>query len=145
MGVGLIRNQDRIERMESEMRQLATAHRNLFAQISSTDLAPVFAEAQPPFETPFEEAEEPPAYEEMFYPALQPTETANIIPTAPGEQEALIPQIPEAYTIQPGDSLIAISLRFFGDPNMVDEILALNGIDDPDLIVAGRTIALPRR
>lgn len=161
MGVGLIRNQDRIERMEGEMRQLATAHRNLFAQVSSSsgELAPVFAEAPPPQQ--LEAIEEPPAYEDTFEPsaavpatqppaatappATTPPQPVAAVPTAPGEQEALIPAIPEAYTIQPGDSLIAISIRFFGDPGMVDEILALNGLDDPDHIVAGRTIALPRR
>jgi len=52
---------------------------------------------------------------------------------------------PETYTIQYGDSLISISLRFFGNTYMVAEIMTLNGIEDPDLIVAGRTIALPRR
>jgi nucleoid-associated protein YgaU len=52
--------------------------------------------------------------------------------------------LPEAYTIQPGDSLIEISLRFYGDTSMMDEILALNGITNADKIVSGKTIALPR-
>ncbi|MCL1877818.1 MAG: LysM domain-containing protein [Defluviitaleaceae bacterium] len=63
----------------------------------------------------------------------------------PYEEAAIIAPIPETYTIQPGDSLLAISLRFFGDANMVYAILELNGLEDPDMIIAGRTISLPRR
>ncbi|MCL2373526.1 MAG: LysM peptidoglycan-binding domain-containing protein [Defluviitaleaceae bacterium] len=139
MGVSLIRNQERIERMELEIRQLITAHRNLSQHVASGELAPVFAEVA---------QQEYPTY---IYDTNADTPTPEtaietaILPTAPDEQEAIIPPTPEAYTIQPGDSLIAISIRFFGDAGMVEEILALNGIEDPDLIVAGRTIALPQR
>jgi nucleoid-associated protein YgaU len=52
--------------------------------------------------------------------------------------------VPEAYTIQPGDSLLNISLEFYGTTGKVNEILALNGISVADMIIAGRTIALPR-
>ena len=131
LGLQLIRTQDRMGRMENEIQQLVTAHRNLSAQvIVSQDTALVFA--QPPAQQP--PAQQPPAY-------VPPASTAP----AYVEQEALIPSVPLTYTIQPGDSLIGISLRFFGDTGMVNEILALNGIDNPDLIVAGRTIALPQR
>jgi len=149
MGVGLIRNQDRIDRMENEIRQLVTAHRNLFAQMSNPDIAPAFAEAPPttepspyiPAQPPAGQSEPPPATPPAPPPYVPPTSTAP----AYVEQEALIPAIPLTYTIQPGDSLIGISLMFFGDAGMVNEILALNGIENPDLIVAGRTIALPQR
>ena len=163
MGVGLIRSQDRIERMEGEMRQLTTAWRNQFAENANS--AQTFAEVpqvqQPPANV-FEEATIPvtgnepvPSVQYTTLPSqetppvvndVQPTPTpiAGITP-AHGDQEALIAPVPETYTIQPGDSLIAISLYFFGTSTMVDAILELNGIEDPDMIVAGRTIALPRR
>jgi nucleoid-associated protein YgaU len=149
LGVGLIRNQDEITRMETELRQMSTALRNHFAAQTVDELAPVFAEDDPVI-GPDVVANEPeniaseqatitrPAYEDT--PPNQPTTIF-----AQPEETALVPQIPETYTIQPGDSLIAISLRFFQNEYMVEEIMALNGIDDPDLIVAGRTIALPRR
>jgi len=165
MGVGLIRNQDDIRRMESQIHQLVTAHRNLFAQMYSPESAPVFAEANPPESDNVvaEVAELPPIYTPA--PAAQVVEPPPIapppspplpaivaVPPQPDEavpvyyeQEAIIPSIPETYTIQPGDSLLAISLYFFGSITMVDAILELNGIEDADMIVAGRTISLPQR
>jgi len=162
MGVGLIRNQDRIYRMEGEIRQLVTAHRNLFAQISNPEFAPAFAEANPPQTS----EQTPPAYEitpqpeqpqTLPEPPPEPTpvtETPPPDPPAPAPEPTppssayyspLMPSIPTTYTIQPGDSLLVISLYFFGDANMVNEIMAINGIEDPDHIVAGRTISLPQR
>jgi len=58
--------------------------------------------------------------------------------------EGVATNVPQTYTIQYGDSLLGISMQFFNDANMIEEIMALNGIDDPNHIVAGRTIALPR-
>jgi len=178
MGVGLIRNQDRIDRMEGEIRQLVTAHRNLFVQMSNLEFTPAFAEtnlavapensahfythvydASPSIEAPYTppaqmETEQPP--EPVYQPQPTPGPEPEHIPPAPPapqqpvaynqyEQEAFIPAIPATYTIQPGDSLLAISIYFFGTSGMVDEILTLNGIENPDHIVAGRTIALPQR
>jgi len=157
MGVGLVRNQDDIRRMESQIQQLVTAHRNLFAQLYSPEPAPAFAETREP---------EPEVAEVVDYtPEYVPAPVAPVIPPPPPplpivaaeppppveavpvyyEQEVIIPPIPESYTIQPGDSLLAISLYFFGDMGMVDAILELNGIDDPNMIVAGHTLLLPQR
>jgi len=40
--------------------------------------------------------------------------------------------------------LIAISIAFFGHGGRVADIIALNDIVNPDLIVAGQTILIPR-
>ena len=175
MGVGLVRNQDRIDRMEGEIRQLVTAHRNLFAQITSPELTPVFAE------TPNGVADSTPVIENEneaesgtetgahFYSHVYeaPASTSTYVETQPPVVEATPPP-PEpdpdppvvfierphpgshaaahdTYVIQPGDSLLAIALYFFQDANMVAAILELNDMDDPDMIVAGSTILLPSR
>jgi len=184
MGVELIRNQDRIENNEAQIRQLTTALRN-HLQVDANafaELAPVFAEGDtptitapttiteppvpqppaPPPSAPAPQVQEAPAVPPQQPPVTEPvtppvppppqpptptaeeTTTAAII-TMPHEEAALIPPIPESYTIQPGDSLLGISLYFFGDANMVYEILALNGIENPNHIIAGRTIVLPQR
>lgn len=85
-------------------------------------------------------------------PSPAPTQTPT--PTqAPDESAAqetneqatdVTASVPESYTIQPGDSLIAISVRFYGDKTRVNDILALNGIENADRIVSGKTIALPQ-
>lgn len=190
MGISLIRNQDRIDRMEAEIRQLVTAHRNLFAQMSNTEFTPAFADTNTqtlPNNGIDSQVQQEQALDQVI-PTVQnenysnnytqtlpptqetlPTNTTHPQPSTPvtedidpaptqveevsdmqnhayfGEEEAVIPGSPIFYTIQPGDSLLAIALYFFGDANMVDEILALNGLEDPHHIVAGRTIALPQR
>ena len=164
MGVGLIRNQDRINTMEQEIRLLTTGYRNLFAQMHTLDtgdlgpLAPVFADQDP--ELPPEYTTDAADYSDYNdYTALPTAEPTNPPEPTPdpeaheagsetGEVYDTVPVyafIPETYTIQYGDSLIGISIRFFGDANMIEAIMALNGIEDPNHIVAGRTIALPRR
>ena len=164
MGVGLIRNQDRINAMEQEIRLLNTGLRNMFAQMHAEtqdgfqdNLAQVFA-GQDPTPPPQGEATD---YSVLPTPTPEPTppptpEPAPPTPTpaaptptpsagAEADSTPAFAHVPETYTIQYGDSLIAISIRFFNDDSMVEEIMALNGIENPNHIVAGRTIALPRR
>jgi len=154
MGVGLVRSQDRIYRMEGEMRQFATVLRNHVVQDAFVEATPPAqsqaAQAGTPEETAPVAVLPPPTDIVSVTPPPSPEPASTPEPAADAspaihEQAALIPDIPETYTIQPGDSLIAISLRFFGNTDMVADILELNGIEDPDHIVAGRTIALPRR
>ncbi|MCL2387004.1 MAG: LysM peptidoglycan-binding domain-containing protein [Defluviitaleaceae bacterium] len=173
MGVSLVRNQETLQNHEAQIRQLTTALRDqaattpVFAGDDSTvhvttpDTIPVTGadpatvNANGEIQDIVAEIHEPPAITETTPEAIAaatpppptpvPQADATAAVTITGEEAALIGPIPESYTIQPGDSLLAISLRFFGDANMIYEIMALNGFDNPDHIVAGRTIALPRR
>jgi len=141
MGVGFVRNQDRINDLEQQIRLLNTGYRNLFAQMHAGELTPVFAEQDLP---PQED------YTEL--PTPEPTEPPAEVTPTPSPQATPVPEdtppvahAPETYTIQYGDSLISISIRFFDTADMVEAIMALNDIENPHHIVAGRTIALPRR
>ena len=152
LGVGYIRNQDRISTLEQEIQLLTTGYRNLFAQLNTGELAPAFAE-QDPLVPP----EEDQITDDTALPVTEPTHPPDAqhpgTPTPPPQEGEAEPEeaplpfaiVPETYTIQYGDSLIGISRMFFDDDTMIYEIMALNGLDDPDHIVAGRTIALPRR
>ena len=155
LGVGFIRSQDRIDTLEEEIRLLNVGMRNVLAQSSPVEdnpLATTFAAEDSPI---VQEQEVPPA-DYTVLPTAEPTEPVEPTPppdpppTQPPQAEEaetaeVFAQIPESYTIQYGDSLISISMRFFDTADMIEEIMALNGIEDPDHIVAGRTIALPRR
>lgn len=55
------------------------------------------------------------------------------------EEEIVVPEM-SAYTVQVGDSLLAISERF--DVAM-DEIIALNQLDNPDAIPVGMVLVIP--
>ena len=48
-----------------------------------------------------------------------------------------------SYTVKEGDSLTSISRSIYNTADMVDEICALNGIEDVDRIYAGQTLLLP--
>ncbi len=72
--------------------------------------------------------------------ALQPASAPD---SSPQVQEALAR--PESYQVQKGDSLIAISRRFYGTDEKVIEICRLNNIKDPNQIQPGQNILLPSK
>jgi LysM repeat protein len=53
------------------------------------------------------------------------------------------PPAPRTYTVVSGDTLFAISERFYGDGNRYPEIAAASGISNPDLIHPGQVVTIP--
>lgn len=49
----------------------------------------------------------------------------------------------QKYTIQPGDTLADISIRFYGSTGMIMDICEYNGITNPNTIFIGQEIELP--
>lgn len=70
-------------------------------------------------------------------------QSASASDSFPQVQEALAH--PESYQVQKGDSLIAISRRFYGTDEKVIEICRLNNIKDPNQIQPGQNILLPSK
>ena len=70
-------------------------------------------------------------------------QSASASDSFPQVQEALAR--PESYQVQKGDSLIAISRRFYGTDEKVIEICRLNNIKDPNQIQPGQNILLPSK
>ena len=70
-------------------------------------------------------------------------QSASASDSCPQVQEALAH--PESYQVQKGDSLIAISRRFYGTDEKVIEICRLNNIKDPNQIQPGQNILLPSK
>ena len=70
-------------------------------------------------------------------------QSASASDSFPQVQEALAH--PESYQVQKGDSLIAISRRFYGTEEKVIEICRLNNIKDPNQIQPGQNILLPSK
>ncbi len=62
--------------------------------------------------------------------------------TTDSVEEAAINR-PAAYTVQPGDTLIEISKKFYGSSRMVMQIKEANGIDDINKIYIGQELMLP--
>jgi len=147
LGAGLVQSHDRIESMEFQIFQLNNAYRNLYNQVANPVFAPSAAAAVTASANE-EEYEEPP---EMVYDESEPDLEISGIPVHPPVNEQAAPSpppvaaasiIPESYTIQPGDSLSAISMYFYGE-DRIDDILALNGMENANMIISGTTILLP--
>lgn len=49
----------------------------------------------------------------------------------------------KTYTIKEGDTLVEICRLFYGDDSMLDKVIEINQIDDPDKIYYGTVIELP--
>ena len=169
MGAGLIQNDGRITMMEEQLTQLNTAYRDLLLQ-SRDNNVPVFAsqpdavssQADAVSATPLEgqavlitedggaliaESTMPEAFKAPDDLAESAFSHADIVPVTPTAAPALSEQdpVPATYTVQAGDSLTAISVRFYGQANMIDEIMRINGLDDADKIYFGKVLRLPRR
>jgi LysM repeat protein len=68
-------------------------------------------------------------------PGSTPPPDPNAIPTPPLEN-------PETYVVAEGDTLYGIALKFAVD---LDDIIALNGLADPNDIQVGQEIKIPAR
>ena len=93
----------------------------------------------PPTPPPPPAAAEPevvPAAVEETEPAPAPAEVAAPPPPPP-------PPAPRTYTVVSGDTLWAISERFYGDGNRYQQIAAASGISNPDLIHPGQVLTIP--
>ncbi len=116
------------------------------------DLAP------PPPPTPPPPPDQPPPPVEPEGPPdpvdfhlLRPADLLDLHCTAvgfkvevPGSPQAL-PSVPTEvrHTVVPGDTLWDIAGRFYGDPRRYPEIVAANGIGNPDLIFPGQVFLIP--
>ena len=161
LGAGLVQSQNRLESMETQILQLNAAYRNLYTQIANPVFAP--AESDALEAAPEARLEATAGYQQEIFivddsipsSATEPAENREIDgipvhppvnvpvpPAAPAPAPTEVRIVPETYTIQPGDSLSQISLYFYG-VDRVAEILALNGMTDPNMIIAGSTILLP--
>ncbi len=72
---------------------------------------------------------------------------AKAVETAKAE-EAKKPayvNLPDEYhVVKPGDTLSAISVKYYGDASHVDAIAKASGVSNPDLIKVGQKLQIPR-
>ncbi|MDT5181868.1 MAG: hypothetical protein QOI29_26 [Mycobacterium sp.] len=93
--------------------------------------------ADPPPPAPEDEAPEvAPAAEEAPAPAPEPEVEPAPPPPPP-------PPAPRTYTVVSGDTLSAISERFYGDGSKYQVIADASGVSNPDLIHPGQVLTIP--
>jgi N-acetylmuramoyl-L-alanine amidase len=66
---------------------------------------------------------------------------AVIVAGRPAAAQA--PALPATITVQPGDTLSGIAVRYYGSAGAAATIAAANGLTDPDRLLHGSRIALP--
>jgi nucleoid-associated protein YgaU len=86
-----------------------------------------------------EAAPEPAAEEAAPEAAAEPAEeVAPVPPAAPAPEPSA-----RTYTVESGDTLWAISERFYGDGNKYQTIADASGVPNPDLIYPGQVLTIP--
>lgn len=75
----------------------------------------------------------------------QPGETAQVTTTQPEPEPTVAPVVkePQYYIVKPGDSLYSISLKIYGNIDMINSIKQANSITNENYIKEGDTILLP--
>ena len=93
-------------------------------------------EAPPPPAADAEAPEVAPAAAEEPLPAPE-------APAPPPPPPPPPPPAPRTYTVVSGDTLWAISERFYGDGSRYQQIADASGISNPDLIHPGQVLTIP--
>ena len=60
-----------------------------------------------------------------------------------GKAEPVQASVPISYTIQKGDTLTSISMKYYGTKDKVKDLCAYNNIQNPDDIRYGQKILIP--
>jgi LysM repeat protein len=80
-------------------------------------------------------------------PPPEPEAAAPAAAEEPAVEEAAAyepePEAPRTYTVESGDTLWAISERFYGDGSKYQIIADASGIANPDLIQPGQVLTIP--
>jgi LysM repeat protein len=63
---------------------------------------------------------------------------------APAAPSASAPPAPQSYVVVRGDTLLAISTRFYGSPNRWKDIATRNKLRNANLIYPGQRLVIPR-
>ncbi|HTI73842.1 MAG TPA: LysM peptidoglycan-binding domain-containing protein [Mycobacterium sp.] len=92
----------------------------------------------PPAPPAAEAPEVVPAAAEEPLPEPAPEPVAEAAPPPPPP-----PPAPRTYTVVSGDTLWAISERFYGDGNKYQVIADASGVPNPDLIYPGQVLTIP--
>ena len=98
--------------------------------------------------TQTDEAPPPPPGAEAEVPEVAPAAVEKPIPAPeapapPPPPPPPPPPAPRTYTVVSGDTLWAISERFYGDGNKYQQIADASGISNPDLIHPGQVLTIP--
>lgn len=166
MGAGLIQSDDRISELETKLAKLDQSYKYILTQVKDDNVQSVFAESNEyNSNNVSSELETNPSanisknyYESTTENTTQITEESTTENTTENttqsieqnnaentyfEENTQVSENYKTYQVKDGDSLEAISKKFYGDRSKINDIMEANGINDPHKIYSGMTIKLP--
>jgi LysM repeat protein len=165
LGAGLLQSDNRLSAMEEAIVTMDSNHLVIADQIRQLAAVAAFApqeidpsasntanqtqtsnQSNTPQDQQTQSSNQPNQQAQVTPPPQPPASDPDPPPQSTDQigNQSAFSNVPETYTIQPGDSLLQISRMFFGDTGMVSRIMELNNISDPDLINIGQVLTLPR-
>ena len=69
--------------------------------------------------------------------------TEEITETAKTEPTETSIEAMNTYIVQEGDTLLSICIEYYQDKSMIDDVIAANGIENPDMVVPGEELIMP--
>ena len=131
MAGAVIRAEDRMAQMETELGSLTSAYINIIQSLQATQEAFAMVNiTQPGQGLVIEENGALPTPEAS-------AQASNVFAPLGGN-------FPQTYVVQAGDNLLAISQMFYGTIGMVDAIKEMNDILNADMIFQGMVLQLPQ-
>lgn len=144
IGAGLIHSQDRLRKVENELAAVMDSYDTLTATIEETAVKAVFAAEEKIAQN---REEETTAVDKPAEAAKQESDTGELKKSETGkktdEEVSAVKQNVNTYIVEEGDNLGYISVKFYGTRDMIERIMELNGITDPNTIYVGEVLELP--
>lgn len=134
MGAGLIQSDDKITKLEKRLTKLDESYRYILSQIKNDNVQSVFAQ----------NTTQTTEITETTQATTQITETTTEQITI-SHTESITKDVTnlKKYEVKEGDSLEMISKKIYGNRSKIEEIMAINELDNPDKIYSGMILFLP--
>lgn len=159
MGAGLIQSDDKIAELEKRLVKLDDSYRYILSQIKDDNVQSVFAQNDTKNESSSEQTSSlstanTHTTEKSTVTTTSMTENLTVSTTQEKKDkisettsESISKNIEKQnlkkYEVKEGDTLELISKRFYGDRSKIEEIMSINGLDNPHTIYVGKTLLLP--
>lgn len=154
MGAGLIQSDDKIAELEKRLVKLDDSYRYILSQIKDDNVQSVFAQNNSKYSEPSSEQTSSLSTANTHttqQTTVLTTETSTVSTTkitdktseTTSKSTSKSQQNLKKYEVKEGDSLELISKKFYGDRSKIEEIMSINGLDNPNTIYVGKTLLLP--
>ena len=134
MGMSIIHNVERLKRVESQLASVQSSYMAMAQELANTKTQTVFAAQNTTELQKTEVVDKPPQSVAQPHQETAPSEQA----TQPQEKHI------EIYIVEEGDNLGYISKKFYGTSQKVGVIMEANGLDNPDKIICGQELKIPK-